>query len=139
MGSPRIPGMRVLIQFLILWSFAAQSLALVAVPACDYDAENGNMMAMAADHASHGTQMVPDRPMTTLGDSSDENMPCCESAATSGMDLCQLTCASGGCSLAMAPQNLLPQTLLNPAPYQALSFTPIPPTPQNLLRPPRGA
>ncbi|WP_299593904.1 hypothetical protein [uncultured Microbulbifer sp.] len=132
--------MRGLILTLIICCFAAQSLALVVSPGCDM----GMMTETAHDH---GQNM--DHGSSSHMAMSQSDMPCCDTGVDIGTDgyagqspaadLCQLTCASGGCSVAMATENLLFQPVLNSAPYLAQSPSPLPASQQNLLRPPIGA
>jgi len=129
--------MRALILTLILWCFAAQSLALAVAPACDQGAGphggHGAMMLQADSHGdNHGNAGMS-------GDHRD--MPCCQdSADTSDQDLCLLTCAVGGCGAAVLVAlewqiNALPSI----APRQPISPSPLAASQRNLLRPPIGA
>ena len=129
--------MRKLVLIAILWSFAAQSLALAIAPGCDMALQAPAETELAGiDHSTHhgmdhGSAM--------------HDMPCCDTAesASAGPELsleqCQLTCASGICSLAMVAQDPPMPPVMNTAPYPGASSSPIPPTTQNLLRPPRRA
>ena len=127
--------MRKFVLIVILWSFAVQSLALVISPGCDMAMQP---VSGAVDHSKHGPSGHADD-----HGSMAHAMPCCEGdgAAAPEMttELCQLTCASGVCSLAMVTQEPLLPPVLNAAPYPVFALSPISPIPQNLLRPPRRA
>lgn len=125
---------------LILWCFAAQSLALAVAPACDQGtAPHGGHadMMMASDAGSDTSRETGDG----MHDGGHGDMPCCQdSVDASHQDLCQLTCSVGGCSAAAAVTqswqiNALPAT----APFQPISPSPLTASPRNLLRPPIGA
>ncbi|WP_078083181.1 hypothetical protein [Microbulbifer mangrovi] len=126
--------MRALILTLILWCFAAQSLALAVAPACDPGADaHGDHAAMMAGGAGH-----------TTGDMHADDhgsMPCCDEADdTSAAELCHLTCAIGGCGAA-AP--LAQEWQHTPMPasalFQSISPSPLAASQRNLLRPPISA
>lgn len=139
--------MRKLVLIAILWSFAAQSLALAISPGCDMAMQNA---ADTADHTmEHGGEHPMDHSIEDRGMTHD--MPCCDTADAATQDplnvtasdmsaeLCQLTCGSGVCSLAMVAQDPLMPPVMNSAPYPGATSAPISPAPQNLLRPPRRA
>lgn len=138
--------MRGLVLTLIIWCFAAQSLALAVSPGCDF----------AVDHQSyHGETQSADGPMhegmhgpvaepmhgDPLSAMDHGDMPCCDPETSSNSaELCQLTCATSGCSSAAIPdQDLVVILPADSAPYRAISPSPIPVPQKNLLRPPIGA
>jgi len=137
--------MRKLVLIAILWSFATQSLALAIAPGCDMTTQAPADTQMAGmDHSTHQDILQGTHHGMDHG-SAMHDMPCCDTAqsVSTGPELsveqCQLTCASGICSLAMVAQDPLMPPDMNTAPYPGASSSPIPPTTQNLLRPPRRA
>ncbi|WGL15433.1 hypothetical protein PVT68_11705 [Microbulbifer bruguierae] len=126
--------MRALILTVILWCFAVQSLALAIAPACDPGADShGDHAAMMADGAAHS---VSD---THAGD--HHSMSCCdETDEDSAAELCQLTCAVGGCGAAVPlAQEWQDTALTATALFQSISPSPLAASQRNLLRPPIGA
>lgn len=124
--------MRTLMMTLILWCFAAQSLALAVTPACDPGAD---------PHAGHGAMMMGSDGGGDMHGGGHGDMPCCQDTAdTSHQELCQLTCAVGGCSAVVLFDQ---EWQINALPFSA-PFVPIDPSPltasqRNLLRPPISA
>lgn len=129
--------MRPLILTLILMIFSAQSLALAVAPACDHQgmgmqggAHGAAMLSADHDHAGDG-----------MAAGAHSDMPCCKNAVDfTADDLCQLTCAAGGCG---AVALFTSEWQLSPVPAIP-AFLPISPSPlaasqRNLLRPPIGA
>lgn len=125
--------MRKLVLIVIVWGFAFQSLALGMSPACDPGADSHAEHAMMMGSAEHVASDMPDN--------DHHNMPCCEeSGDNTSAELCQLTCAVGGCGAA-AP---LAQEWLSTGPAAAALFQSISPSSlaasqRNLLRPPISA
>lgn len=123
--------MRPLILTLMLLIFTSQSLALAVAPACDHQGAHGaeTLSAAGHDHAD----------AASAGGHSD--MPCCQDKVDfTADDLCQLTCAAGGCG---AVALLASEWQLSPVPAIP-AFLPISPSllaasQRNLLRPPIGA
>lgn len=124
--------MRTLIMTLILWCFAAQSLALAVTPACDPGAD---------PHAGHGAMMMASDAGNDMHSDGHGDMPCCQDTAdASHQDLCQLTCAVGGCSAAVVvDQEWQINSLPVSAPLVPIDPSPLAASQRNLLRPPIGA
>lgn len=126
--------MRALILTLILWCFAAQSLALALAPACDPGSEpQGDHAAMMAGAGMHS--------MSDMHEDDHQSMPCCDEAnGASAAELCQLTCAVGGCGAAVPlAQEWQVNTLTASALFQPISPSLLAASQRNLLRPPIGA
>ncbi|MCK7597997.1 hypothetical protein M0G74_12005 [Microbulbifer sp. CAU 1566] len=126
--------MRGIVLTLILWCFAAQSLALAIAPACDPGADS---------HADHA-MMMADTAVHAASDMSatdHHSMPCCDEAGDkSAAELCQLTCAVGGCGAAVPPaQDWQAATLSASALLQSITPSPLAASQRNLLRPPISA
>ncbi|QKX16727.1 hypothetical protein [Microbulbifer sp. YPW1] len=126
--------MRALILTLILWCFAAQSLALAVAPACDPGADaHGDHAAMMAGTGVH--------PASDMHADDHHSMPCCDEAEdSSAAELCLMTCAVGGCGAA-APlaQEWQHAALPGVALFQPISPSPLAASQRNLLRPPISA
>ena len=94
---------------------------------------------------AHGTDHPSISPADMRqGGMSHADMPCCDDTAdisgdSQAADLCQLTCASGGCAVAVPAHSLMLQAAVNTLPYPLHSSALLSPSPQNLLRPPIGA
>ena len=73
------------------------------------------------------------------GDHGD--MPCCQDTAdTSHQELCQLTCAAGGCSaVVLVDQEWQINVLATTVPLVLIDPSPLTASQRNLLRPPIGA
>ena len=126
--------MRALILTLILWCFAAQSLALAIAPACDPGADgHGDHAAMMAGADSHSA--------SDMHADDHHSMPCCdEDGDNSAAELCQLTCAVGGCGAAVPLSQEWQHTELASAVlFQPISPSPLAASQRNLLRPPISA
>ncbi|MBN8429617.1 hypothetical protein JF535_02010 [Microbulbifer salipaludis] len=123
--------MRALILTLILWCFTAQSLALALAPACDPGADG---------HGDHAAMMATDGAHDMHADD-HHDMPCCDEAGDmSSAELCQLTCAVGGCGAAVPLSQEWQHTeLASAALFQSISPSPLAASQRNLLRPPISA